>query len=149
MTTSHNLTGSQYNMEWCLQPPNARTISSLDNIIYKQLLKFKNETNILPKKLIYLRKFTNHEDMKELLQTELIEIQQACKKTNMYYKPAITFLVVQKQKHTRIYHSNVINLDNDNEPNITLVGTVIDTEITHPTENSFYLCSKYNQVISY
>lgn len=140
--TSQNLTGSQYNMEWCFQPPNTQTITDLDNIIYKQLLKFQNETKTLPKKLIYLRQSAINDDLKHFLKTELIKIQQACKKINKFYKPAITFVIVQKQKHTRIFHKN----DADMKPD-SLVGTVIDTQITHPTERSFFLCSHYNNQV--
>lgn len=55
------------------------------------------------------------------------------------YQPKITFLVVQKRHHTRFFPKAT---DGDrSKNNNVLAGTVVDTEIVHPTELDFYLVS--------
>ena len=50
--------------------------------------------------------------------------------------PRLTFIVVKKRHHSRFfaYDGRVTN-------NIE-AGTVIDQDITHPTQFDFYLCSQ-------
>ncbi|KAE8766248.1 Protein argonaute 14 [Hordeum vulgare] len=55
------------------------------------------------------------------------------------YQPKVTFVVVQKRHHTRLF-PEVHGKETDKSGNI-LPGTVVDTNICHPTEFDFYLCS--------
>lgn len=51
----------------------------------------------------------------------------------------ITFFVVQKRHHVRLFPTDKQNSDDKNF-NVQ-AGTVVDTEITHPTYGDFYLVS--------
>ncbi|KAL8498222.1 hypothetical protein ACS0TY_021525 [Phlomoides rotata] len=51
---------------------------------------------------------------------------------------ASRFVVVQKRHHTRLFPEDCRNADKSGN---ILPGTVVDTEICHPTEFDFYLCS--------
>ncbi|KAJ1699863.1 hypothetical protein LUZ63_008375 [Rhynchospora breviuscula] len=62
----------------------------------------------------------------------------ACKQLRADYVPSITFIVVQKRHHTRLFSTD--NRSMDRSGNI-LPGTVVDTKICHPIEFDFYLCS--------
>lgn len=52
---------------------------------------------------------------------------------------AITFFVVQKRHHIRLFPTN--RKDSDDKNFNVQAGTVVDTEITHPTYADFYLVS--------
>lgn len=51
--------------------------------------------------------------------------------------PLLTFIVVKKRHNTRFFTYNQIR----NETNNISIGSVIDTTITHPYQNNFYLNS--------
>jgi eukaryotic translation initiation factor 2C len=65
-------------------------------------------------------------------------IRRACSSLQQDYKPKVTFLVVQKRHHTRFFPRNE---DADGRNKNVPPGTVVDREITHPTEVDFYLVS--------
>ncbi|XP_026820735.1 protein argonaute-2-like [Rhopalosiphum maidis] len=139
VAASHDIHGSQYNMEWRLQSPKVEIIQDLEDIIHLQLLKYKEKTNIVPKKILYFRDGVSEGQFLQLLEHELIAIRRACLRLNINYRPSVTFLVVQKRHHTRMFPKSSCDMDGKfaNVPS----GTIVDTQITHPTELDFYLCS--------
>uniref|UniRef100_A0A4W2IPG0 Argonaute RISC catalytic component 2 n=2 Tax=Bos indicus x Bos taurus TaxID=30522 RepID=A0A4W2IPG0_BOBOX len=74
-----------------------------------------------------------------VLHHELLAIREACIKLEKDYQPGITFIVVQKRHHTRLFCTDK-NERVGKSGNIP-AGTTVDTKITHPTEFDFYLCS--------
>ncbi|XP_063944952.1 protein argonaute 10-like [Daucus carota subsp. sativus] len=75
----------------------------------------------------------------QVLLYELDAIRKACTSLEPNYQPPVTFVVVQKRHHTRLFANN--NRDHnlvDRSGNI-LPGTVVDSKICHPTEFDFYL----------
>lgn len=139
VAASHDIYGSQYNMEWRLQSPKVEIIKDLEDIVHKQLLKYKEKTKIVPKKIFYFRDGVSEGQFLQLLEFELIAIRRACLRLNINYKPSVTFLVIQKRHHTRMFPK--YNCDMDGKFANVPSGTIIDTQITHPTELDFYLCS--------
>jgi len=139
VAASHDLHGSQYNMEWRLQDPRVEIIQDLEDIIHLQLCKFKERARVIPKKIYYFRDGVSEGQFLQLLNEELIAIRRACLRLHMNYTPAITFVVVQKRHHTRMFPKHPIDFDGkfNNVPS----GTIVDSQITHPTELDFYLCS--------
>ncbi|XP_016662198.1 protein argonaute-2 isoform X1 [Acyrthosiphon pisum] len=139
VAASHDTYGSQYNMEWRLQSPKVEIIQDLEDIVHIQLLKYKERTKTVPKKIFYFRDGVSEGQFLQLLEYELIAIRRACLRLNIAYKPSVTFLVVQKRHHTRMFPKFSYDMDGkfSNVPS----GTIIDTQITHPTELDFYLCS--------
>ncbi|KAB1212155.1 Protein argonaute 1 [Morella rubra] len=57
------------------------------------------------------------------------------------YQPPVTFVVVQKRHHTRLFANNHRNRHSVDTSGNILPGTVVDSKICHPTEFDFYLCS--------
>ena len=55
------------------------------------------------------------------------------------YQPGITFIVVQKRHHTRLFCAN--KEDQVGKSCNIPAGTTVDVGITHPMEFDFYLCS--------
>jgi len=114
-------------------------ILDLENIIYKHLNNFKNKTNVIPKKILYLRDGVSEVLKEHLVECELVAIRRACLRLNCFYTLPITILVVQKRHHARIFP--IYQIDMNGEFGNVYPGTVIDTQITHPTELDFLLCS--------
>ena len=74
-----------------------------------------------------------------MLQHELTAIREACIKLEPDYKPGITFIVVQKRHHTRLFCAD--KKEQSGKSGNIPAGTTVDIGITHPTEFDFYLCS--------
>uniref|UniRef100_A0A673FTY4 Protein argonaute-3-like n=1 Tax=Sinocyclocheilus rhinocerous TaxID=307959 RepID=A0A673FTY4_9TELE len=81
----------------------------------------------------------NFHNVKCVLYYELLAIREACISLEKEYQPGITYIVVQKRHHTRLFcadHTERVGRSG-NIP----AGTTVDTDITHPYEFDFYLCS--------
>lgn len=119
-------------------------IQDLGVMVGELLDDFYHELNKLPRRIIFFRDGVSETQFYKVLQEELQSIREACSRFPGY-SPPITFVVVQKRHHTRLF-------PNDNDPssghnqssdeNIP-PGTVVDTVITHPREFDFYLCSHW------
>ncbi|EOY30932.1 Stabilizer of iron transporter SufD / Polynucleotidyl transferase isoform 3, partial [Theobroma cacao] len=68
-------------------------------------------------------------------------IAAACASLESTYQPPVTFIVVQKRHHTRLFASNHSDRSSTEKSGNILPGTVVDSKICHPTEFDFYLCS--------
>jgi len=66
-------------------------------------------------------------------------VREACVKLEGGYHPGITFIVVQKKHHTRLFCAD--KRDQIGKSGNIPAGTAVDAGITHPTEFDFYLCS--------
>jgi len=55
------------------------------------------------------------------------------------YEPPVTFVVVQKRHHTRLFPDNP--QDECGRGKNVPPGTVVDSTIVHPVENDFFLVS--------
>lgn len=77
----------------------------------------------------------------QVMHYELSAIKKALAKldNSTEHKIPITFLVVQKRHHIRLFPTDSRNSD-DRNFNVQ-AGTIVDTEITHPTQVDFYLVS--------
>ncbi|KAF8681815.1 hypothetical protein HU200_045255 [Digitaria exilis] len=65
----------------------------------------------------------------------------ACASLEEGYLPPVTFVVVQKRHHTRLFPEDHRARDQTDRSGNILPGTVVDTKICHPSEFDFYLCS--------
>lgn len=128
-------------MEWRLQLPNYGVILDLENIVHNQLLKFKEMTKSLPKKIIYFRGEVT--EVKKILENELVAIRRACLRFDMYYKPPVTILVVHKQHKTKMFMKSPMNVNCD-----IPCGTVVNSHITNPSEVDFYIYSNTSFLVS-
>ncbi|XP_074566393.1 protein argonaute 1C-like [Curcuma longa] len=105
------------------------------------LISFRKATNLRPERIIFYRDGVSEGQFYQVLLHELNAIRKACASLESNFQPRVTFIVVQKRHHTRLFANN--HNDNrsvDKSGNI-LPGTVVDSKICHPTEFDFYLCS--------
>ncbi|KAM0874637.1 hypothetical protein ACQ4PT_037324 [Festuca glaucescens] len=77
----------------------------------------------------------------QVLLYEMDAVRKACATLQEGYLPPVTFVVVQKRHHTRLFPENHGARDLADRSGNILPGTVVDTKICHPTEFDFYLCS--------
>ncbi|KAG6835954.1 hypothetical protein H0H93_012916 [Arthromyces matolae] len=83
-----------------------------------------------PKRIILYRDGVSEGQFKQVLDQELPALQEACKTLNISAK--ITVIIVGKRHHNE--------REGDRSGNC-LAGTVVDSDISHPTEFDFYLQS--------
>ncbi|OAY68389.1 Protein argonaute 7, partial [Ananas comosus] len=117
-------------------------IESLDDMVVELFEEFLLEAHKLPSRIIFFRDGVSETMFYKVLKEELQAIKAACSRFPKY-KPSITFIVVQKRHHTRLFLNEENGLSKKPFDENIPPGTVVDTVITHPTEFDFYLCSHW------
>ena len=82
----------------------------------------------------------------QVLKYEVRAVQEACVMLEKGYQPGITFVVVQKRHHVRLFPAD--KRDECGKAKNIPPGTTVDQGITHPFEFDFYLCSHYGIQVS-
>lgn len=141
VTASFDPKAFRYNICWRLQPPRAEIIEDLENIVVEQLnYFFKRNNGQKPHRIIFFRDGVSEGQFDQVIRAEIRAIRAACKRMQATdYEPAITFLVVQKRHHTRLFPLNPADSE-DKNCNVP-AGTCVDHHITHPFLQDFYLVS--------
>ncbi|KAI5388901.1 protein argonaute 5 [Lathyrus oleraceus] len=107
-------------------------------MIRELLVAFFKSTGCKPKRIIFYRDGVSEGQFSQVLLYEMDAIRKACVSIEDGYLPKVTFVVVQKRHHTRLFPVNP--KETDRSGNI-MPGTVVDTSICHPREFDFYLNS--------
>ncbi|XP_017219228.1 protein argonaute 10 isoform X2 [Daucus carota subsp. sativus] len=121
------------------QDPARGTISG--GMIRDLLVSFRKATGQKPLRIIFYRDGVSEGQFYQVLLYELDAIRKACASLEPNYQPPVTFIVVQKRHHTRLFANNHRDRSSTDKSGNILPGTVVDTKICHPTEFDFYLCS--------
>ena len=117
-------------------------INDLAAIVRELLIEFyKANGKLKPSKIIFYRDGVSEGQFDQVLAHEVRAVQEACIKLEKEYRPRITFIVVQKRHHTRLFCEN--SRDETGKARNVPPGTTVDSGITHPYEFDFYLCSHY------
>ncbi|KAI9085445.1 hypothetical protein K1719_032606 [Acacia pycnantha] len=121
-------------------------IQDLGAMVKELLDDFYQEVKKLPGRIIFFRDGVSETQFYKVLQDELQSIKGACSRFPAY-KPFITFVVVQKRHHTRLFPFETDDQSSTKNHNHCYEnippGTVVDSVITHPKEFDFYLCSHW------
>ncbi|XP_058090486.1 protein argonaute 1-like [Magnolia sinica] len=121
------------------QDPVRGTITG--GMIKELLISFRRATGQKPQRIIFYRDGVSEGQFYQVLLYELDAIRKACASLEPNYQPPVTFVVVQKRHHTRLFANNHSDRYSVDKSGNILPGTVVDTKICHPTEFDFYLCS--------
>ncbi|OWM69793.1 hypothetical protein CDL15_Pgr025642 [Punica granatum] len=105
------------------------------------LISFRKATGQKPLRIIFYRDGVSEGQFYQVLLYELDAIRKACASLEPNYQPPVTFIVVQKRHHTRLFANNHRDRSSVDKSGNIMPGTVVDTKICHPTEFDFYLCS--------
>nr|TKW30909.1 hypothetical protein SEVIR_2G069400v2 [Setaria viridis] len=127
------------NLFWTTTDPEKGTAVN-GGMIRELLLSFYKKTGQKPKRIIFYRDGVSEGQFSHVLLYEMDAIRKACASMEQGYLPPVTFVVVQKRHHTRLFPDHRRRDLTDRSGNI-LPGTVVDTDVCHPSEFDFYLCS--------
>lgn len=114
-------------------------IHDLDVMMLDLLQTYFSKNKTYPKKIVFYRDGVSEGQFSLVLRHEINKIRLACQKINPAYKPAITFIVVQKRHHTRLFPTNPKD-QNGRAMNVP-PGTVVDKDIVSRDMFDFFLCS--------
>ncbi|KAI3671866.1 hypothetical protein L1987_87063 [Smallanthus sonchifolius] len=93
---------------------------------------------VKPNKIVVFRDGVSDDQFEMVLNKEMVDMKKAL--YTKHYRPLVTFVVAQKRHMTRLF----LNSEGDfgNVP----PGTVVDTNIVHPSNFDFYLCSHFGAI---
>lgn len=129
---------SKYAVEVRHQTHRREMIVNLKEMTKNLLKTFYRTTRRKPERIVMYRDGVSESQFQVVLSYELKAMREACTELEKDYTPAMTFLVVQKRHHTRLFcdERDGVGRSKNIPP-----GTTVDTVITHPSERDFYLCS--------
>ncbi|CAG5124840.1 unnamed protein product [Candidula unifasciata] len=130
---------SRYSATVRIQDHRQEVIHDLSAMVKELLIQFYRTTSFKPTRIIFYRGGASEGQFSTVLGYELRAIRECCMKLEVDYQPGITFIVVQKRHHTRLFCANSNDRTGKGE-NIP-AGTAVDQGITHPREFDFFLCS--------
>ena len=140
VTASMDRYASKYRADCSVQKHRQEIIADLESMTKRLLLEFFALHRAKPCRIIFYRDGVSEGQFDDVVVNEVAAIQRACKSLQREdYEPGITFIVVQKRHHTRLFCSNeedAVGRGANVPP-----GTTVDRDITHPTDHDFYLCS--------
>ncbi|KAF7075334.1 hypothetical protein CFC21_080114 [Triticum aestivum] len=110
-------------------------------MIRELLIAFRRKTGQRPERILFYRDGVSEGQFSHVLLHEMDAIRKACASLEEGYMPPVTFVVVQKRHHTRLFPEVHGRRDMTDKSGNILPGTVVDLMICHPTEFDFYLCS--------
>ena len=123
-------------------------INDLAAMVKELLIEFyKANRGLKPLKIIFYRDGVSEGQFDQVLVHEVRAVQEACMMLEKEYRPRITFVVVQKRHHTRLFCED--RQDASGKAQNVPPGTTVDSGITHPYEFDFYLCSHYGIQVSW
>ncbi|KAL3616747.1 Protein argonaute-2 [Castilleja foliolosa] len=99
---------------------------------------YARHNKVRPSRIVLFRDGVSEGQFEMVLSQEVIDFKKTVCDDN--YNPSITVIVAQKRHQTRLFVEN--NNDGGRTGNVP-PGTVVDTEIVHPHNFDFYLCSHY------
>jgi eukaryotic translation initiation factor 2C len=130
---------SRYSATVRIQQHRQEVIHELSVMVKELLVQFYRSTRFKPTRIIFYRDGVSEGQFVPVLSYELRAIREACMKLEVDYQPGISFIVVQKRHHTRLFCAD--KKDQIGKSGNIPAGTTVDIGITHPTEFDFYLCS--------
>ncbi|XP_010490899.1 PREDICTED: protein argonaute 5-like [Camelina sativa] len=110
-------------------------------LIREHFKAFRKAMGRRPERIIFYRDGVGEGQYNDVLFYEMNAIREACSSLEENYLPRITFVVVQKRHHTRLFPAQHEKRDMTDRSGNILPGTVVDTQICHPNEFDFYLNS--------
>ncbi|RZC48466.1 hypothetical protein C5167_016897 [Papaver somniferum] len=110
-------------------------------MVKELVISFRRAIGQKPQRIIFYRDGVREGQFYQVLLYELDAIRKACASLEPNYQPPVTFVVVQKRHHTRLFANSHNDRQTIDRSGNILLGTVVDSKICHPTEFDFYLCS--------
>ena len=130
-------------------------------MVFDLLVEFHKINKSYPHKLVFFRDGVSEGQFPLVLRHEMNRLRLACQKVNIGYKPAITFIIVQKRHHTRFFPTNPrdqvslirifnynlekflcyhLNFKSGRAQNVP-PGTIVDKTVVSKDMFDYFLCS--------
>ena len=114
-------------------------IHDLDKMVLSLLGEHFRINRAYPKKIVFYRDGVSEGQFSLVLRHEMNKIRTACQQLSTAYKPAITFVLVQKRHHTRLFPAD--SRDKNGRAENVPPGTVVDKNIVSKSLFDFFMCS--------
>jgi eukaryotic translation initiation factor 2C len=142
----HGIVSSQNHREEIIQDLYKKTDDPQRGVVHSGMIRelliaHYRSTGDKPHRILFYRDGVSEGQFSQVLLYEIDAIRMACKSLQEGYQPRITFVVVQKRHHTRLFPADHNNRNSMDKSGNILPGTVVDTSICHPSEFDFYLNS--------
>ncbi|XP_061351759.1 protein argonaute PNH1-like [Gastrolobium bilobum] len=98
-------------------------------MIRELLLSFKRAPGQRPLRIIFYKDGVSDSQFYQVLLYALDAIRKACASLEPSYQPPVTFVVVQKRHHTRLFSNNPNDRNNTNKSGNILPSTMVDSKI--------------------
>ncbi|KAI8092854.1 Piwi domain-containing protein [Halteromyces radiatus] len=138
LTASMDPYASRYASTVRVQANRTEVIADLANMVKELLKVFYQRSGLKPQRILFYRDGVSEGQFDQVLKNEVSAIHGACSSLEKYYRPLVTFVVVQKCHRTRFFATRTRDADQSGN---CQPGTVVDTDIVHPFEFDFYLQS--------
>ena len=122
-----------------VQSRSRESVVYLLDAVRERLVHFYKATQQKPSRILVFRDGVSEGQFSEVLREEMQGIRTACLLLSPDYRPQITYVVVQKRHHARLFPAAVG--DECGRGKNVPPGTVLDTAVTSPHRFDFYLCS--------
>jgi len=114
-------------------------IQDLKNMVLELLYAYRDRTQgKMPRRILFYRDGVGETQFDTVAKQEVTAIKEACNKFQSGWNPPLTFIIVQKRHHTRLFALDTA--DQDRSGNIP-AGTLVDTGVCSPWGYDFFLCS--------
>ncbi|KAL7173807.1 hypothetical protein ACSBR2_033131 [Camellia fascicularis] len=145
-TKYRGLVSAQPHREEIIQDLYKTSLNAKNEIVHggmirDMLISFRRSTGQKPCRIIFYRDGVSEGQFNQVLLYEMDAIRKACVSLEADYLPRVTFVVVQKRHHTRLFPAEHSDRNSTDRSGNILPGTVVETKICHPTQFDFYLCS--------
>jgi len=94
---------SRYAATVRIQMHRHEVIAELSTMVRELLIQFYKSTRFKPARIILYRDGVSEGQFAHVLAHELMAVREACVRLEGSYQPGITFIVVQKRHHTRLF----------------------------------------------
>ncbi|KAK0411506.1 hypothetical protein QR680_005683 [Steinernema hermaphroditum] len=118
------------------QPRRDEKISIMQPLLRSFINMFIENRGTAPKSIVVYRNGASEGQYKDILDLELLMIRAVARSCGI--APKITMIVSQKMHNLRLMPKNINPRDRPPAQNAP-PGTVVDTSVTHPAYNEFYL----------
>ena len=122
-----------------VQSRSRESVVYLLDAVRERLVHFYKATQQKPSRILVFRDGVSEGQFSEVLREEMQGIRTACLMLSPDYRPPITYVVVQKRHHARLFP--LAAGDECGRGKNVPPGTVLDSAVTSPEGFDFYLCS--------
>jgi len=138
---SYDMSASKYHSIVQQQAHRLEPIAHMAEATTTLLKNFYAKTRSKPAQIIMYRDGVGEAAFPYILNHELRAMRLACASLESGYNPRITFIIVQKRNHIRLFPDDEKDKFVADRNHNMLPGTVVDTGVVHPQDFDFLMCS--------